>query len=339
MPIKSLDFRLYCSDNAQERQRFSEDLCETLSVYGFAKIRNSSLSRQMIDRLFEFNKRFFDLPNSSKAKAAHPEAPNPHRGWSAVGKETLKGTRDDEQGKKLNDGYQEYRESFDQGAASDTLFPNRWPDETDLPGFRAFMEDIYDRFHELHTHLLRAITAGLGLSIDDHYLLSKHQCNTSELRLLHYPAIPRRTMRAGGGMRIGEHSDFGTLTLLLQDSVGGLQVEDQRHGPLGKFIPIGSENVYEVIVNVGDCLQRWTNRALRSANHRVTLPEAKGAAEEDDENAMLPRRYSVAYFGKPDRHVLVDTLPEFVRPGAIPEYTDGLTTLQYNQLKLARTYG
>jgi len=93
--------------------------------------------------------------------------------------------------------------------------------------------------------------------------------------------------------------------------------------------------VYEVIVNVGDCLQRWTNKSLRSANHRVSLPEGKDAGTDE----MLAPRYSVAYFGKPDREVLVDTLPEFVRPGSKSEYNDGLTAFEYNQLKLVRTYG
>lgn len=221
------------------------------------------------------------------------------------------------------------QESFDQGAANDELFPNRWVDETDLPGFRQFMEHVYEQFHELHAHLLRAITAGLGLPEEE--LISKHQSNTSELRLLHYPAIPCRSMVSG--KRIGEHSDFGTLTLLLQDSVGGLQVEDQRE--LGSFIPVESEDVHEVIINVGDCLQRWTNKNLRSANHRVSLPEGKGAHTDE----MLAPRYSVAYFGKPDRDVLVDTLVEFERPGIKSEYNDGLTALEYNQLKLVRTYG
>ncbi|KAJ5810972.1 Clavaminate synthase-like protein [Penicillium robsamsonii] len=328
MPIKSLDFLQYLSDDLRERQNFCDELCATLSVYGFVKIQNSSLSKETIDQLFRFNKLFFDLPNHLKAKAAHPEAPNPHRGWSAIGQESVCQISKFEQGKRQNDYYQECRESFDQGAANDELFPNRWVDETDLLGFRQFMEGIYDQFHALHADLLRAITAGLGLP--EEHLISKHQRNTSELRLLHYPSIPCSSM--GSVQRIGEHSDFGTLTLLLQDSVGGLQVEDQQQ--LGSFIPVESEDVYEVIVNVGDCLQRWSNKSLRSANHRVSLPEGKGVHTDE----MLAPRYSVAYFGKPDRDVLVDTLAEFVRPGIKPEYNDGLTAFEYNQLKLVRTY-
>lgn len=54
MSIKSLDFLQYCSDDVGERQRFCDELCDALSVYGFAKIRNSSLSRQTVEQLFKF---------------------------------------------------------------------------------------------------------------------------------------------------------------------------------------------------------------------------------------------------------------------------------------------
>ncbi|KAJ5224613.1 Clavaminate synthase-like protein [Penicillium citrinum] len=277
MSIESLDFLQYCSNDSQERQQFCHDLCETLSIYGFVKLRNSSLSKETIDHLFGFNKLFFDLPNNIKAKAAHSENPNPHRGWSAIGQESVWQISKFEQGQTQNERYRSVvnQESFDQGAADDKLFLNRWVDEDDLPGFRQFMEGVYREFHALHAHLLRAITAGLGLS--EERLISKHQSNTSELRLLHYPSIPCSSMVSV--QRIGEHSDFGTPTLLLQDSVGGLQVEDQQM--LNSFIPVESKDVYEVIANVGDCLQRWTNKSLRSANHRVSLPEGKDAGTDE----------------------------------------------------------
>jgi isopenicillin N synthase-like dioxygenase len=196
-----------------------------------------------------------------------------------------------------------------------------------LPGFRKFMENYYEMCYNFHTQLLRAIS--VGLNIPEELLLSRHQTDTSELRMNHYPAIACENLKSG--MRIGEHSDFGTLTLLLQDTTGGLQVEDQRN--LGTFIPVESDSRYEVIVNVGDCLQRWTNRRLRSANHRVHLPEGKNVKSGE----VLADRYSVAYFGKPDRNVLVDSFPEFCRGGE-SKYNDHMNALEYNQTKLIRTY-
>jgi isopenicillin N synthase-like dioxygenase len=189
------------------------------------------------------------------------------------------------------------------------------------------MENYYEMCYNFHTQLLRAIS--VGLNIPEELLLSRHQTDTSELRMNHYPAIACENLKSG--MRIGEHSDFGTLTLLLQDTTGGLQVEDQRN--LGTFIPVESDSRYEVIVNVGDCLQRWTNRRLRSANHRVHLPEGKNVKSGE----VLADRYSVAYFGKPDRNVLVDSFPEFCRGGE-SKYNDHMNALEYNQTKLIRTY-
>ncbi|KAL3444267.1 Clavaminate synthase-like protein [Aspergillus insuetus] len=329
MAIKILDFQQFLSTDINLHKRFCTDLCDTLSVYGFAKIRNTTLSNAVIDQVFGYSRSFFALPNDIKAKAKHPEAPNPHRGWSALGQERLWKISEFEKDKERTESYNEFRESFDQGAADDELFPNRWVDEPDLPGFRPFMEEFYRSCDELHTHLVHAISTGLNLPVD--LLPSKHKHNTSELRIVHYPAIPCSALR--GNMRIGEHSDFGTLTLLLQDSVGGLQVEDQREN--GRFLPVEPEDGYEVVINVGDCLQRWTNRRLRSANHRVMLPEGKDV----DSDEVLRDRYSVAYFGKPDRNVVVDSLPECLGSGDVAQYADHLTALEYNQLKLTRTYG
>ncbi|KAL4884493.1 Clavaminate synthase-like protein [Aspergillus karnatakaensis] len=331
MAIITLDFNRFRSTDASQRQEFCKELCETLSVYGFAKIRNTTLSNDLIDQIFKHTRSFFALPNEIKAKAKHPEAPNPHRGWSAVGQERVWKISGFEQNKERTDSYNEFRESFDQGASNDTLFPNKWVDEHDLPGFRTFMEAFYQSCDELHAHLLDAIS--IGLNLPPTLLPSKHQHNTSELRLVHYPPIPCNALKSN--MRIGEHSDFGTLTLLLQDSVGGLQVEDQRNR--GTFIPVEPEDGYEVVINIGDCLQRWTNKRLCSANHRVMLPE--GMDVESD--VMLEDRFSVAYFGKPDRGVLVDSLEECVdvEGGEEVVYRDGVTALEYMQMKLTRTYG
>ncbi|RDW80795.1 putative dioxygenase [Coleophoma crateriformis] len=327
MAIQTLDYRDFQDGSPERSKKFCQALCKTLSTWGFAKIRNSTIPDAVIDELFKYNKRFFALPEQIKQKAAHPAAPNPHRGWSAVGQEQLSRIAGFEKDEEREGFVPEFRESFDQGAADDELFPNRWVDESDLPGFRKFMENYYDLCHNFHNHLLRAISAGLNLPED--LLLSRHQTDTSELRIIHYPSIPCEHLKSA--MRIGEHSDFGTLTLLLQDSVGGLQVEDQKSP--GTFIPVESDSIYEIIINVGDCLQRWTNKELQSANHRVHLPEGQDAKS----GHILAERYSVAYFGKPDREVLVDTLPEFCRGGK-SRYNDHMNALQYNQTKLLRTY-
>lgn len=204
------------------------------------------------------------------------------------------------------------------------MYPNRWPESSDLPGYRPFMEHFYNQCHGVHLNLLSALAVGLGLRPT--YLQELCLINTSELRLNHYPACTASQIRAGK-MRISEHTDFGTVTLLFQDASGGLEIEDQQHR--GHYFPVAPEDKFEVIVNIGDCLQRWTNNLLRSTSHRVTLPPSAGE--------WIDSRYSVAYFAKPNRDQSVGPLPEFLKAGETPKYED-VTAWEYNQQKLTLTY-
>ena len=279
-----------------------------------------------------------------KNKAAHPEQPNPHRGYSYVGQEILSRVKDFEKGDRnapvVHDikvclGYQQNKqrtissnhllqESYDQGPVEDAMYPNRWPDDADLPGFRSSMESFYDDCHNAHRNVLRAIAMGFGLKPEFFFELCN--VNTSELRLNHYPACAASQIHAGA-MRISEHTDFGTVTLLFQDSMGGLEIEDQKKR--GSYFPVAPQDKYEMIINIGDCLQRWTNNTLRSTSHRVALPPMAGD--------WIDSRYSVAYFGKPNRDQHVGPLAEFVKDGDTPAY-DNLSAWEYNQQKLNLTY-
>jgi isopenicillin N synthase-like dioxygenase len=125
------------------------------------------------------------------------------------------------------------------------------------------------------------------------------------MRLTHYPAIPAANLHPdANATRIAKHTDFGSITLLFQDSVGGLEIENPTH--TGRYDPVVSKEIDEMIVNVGDCLQRWSNDRLRSTRHRVHLPQHL----LDVESAILPARFSVAYFSKPDRNCSVRSMPE-----------------------------
>ena len=136
----------------------------------------------------------------------------------------------------------------------DILYPNIWNNEADLPGLRMFMEDFYERCHDLHMRLLSAIAESMDLPQS----FFSRQCaqQSSELRLNHYPSASYRDL-SEGKLRISSRTDFGTITLLFQDSVGGLEVESQAEK--GNYISVASGGKIELILNVGDCLQRWTN--------------------------------------------------------------------------------
>lgn len=253
---------------------------------------------------------------------------NPHRGYSHVGQESLSAISGFEKGILNESITEDVKETFDLGSSHDQLYPNIWIDDADLPGFRKFMTEYFDSCHAMHQKLLQALAVSFGLP--EVFFESMCTDNTSELRLNHYPSVTFSDLQKKGTCRIAEHSDFGLLTLLFQDSVGGLEVEVQDGS--NTYLAVEPTTNTEIIVNVGDCLQRWTNNHLRSANHRVRSPVAF------PEEGSLPDRYSIAYFGKPDRDAQVRTIPEFLDKGEIAKYTEKMSMWEYNQAKLGRTY-
>ncbi|KAE8377947.1 hypothetical protein BDV26DRAFT_281441 [Aspergillus bertholletiae] len=324
--IPCFDFSQFTNSTTAGRHAFAYSVLQAFRDYGFIRLTNHGIEGQFVDRLFKWNEELFALPLEAKLKAAHPPQPNPHRGYSAVGQEKLSMVSDFEKGITTNRTILDLKESFDQGSADDDRYPNIWPDESDLPGFRKFMETTYERMHSLHMDILHVLE--IALHLEAGFFQDKCRENTSELRLNHYPPCETAQIREQGVMRISEHSDFGTLTLLFQDAAGGLEVEDQT--AYGEFIPIEPTAADVMIVNVGDCLQRWTNALVRSANHRVRLPPR--ASE-----VILADRYSVAYFGKPSRAESVGTLEQFISNESPAKY-DHLSAWEYNQSKLLRTY-
>lgn len=179
------------------------------------------------------------------------------------------------------------QEHFDQGPAFDTEYPNKWPSAPSLSGFRPFMEAFYLQCDEVCITLVKALEAAFG--VEDGSLVERCIPAATDLRLTHYPPITVGEMRSGKTSRIAPHSDFGIVTLLFQDSTGGLEVEDRLHP--GTFAPVPPTDTMEMIVNVGDTLERWTNGKLFGGVHRVAIPEPM---LKDGEEAVLPERYSVS---------------------------------------------
>lgn len=218
---------------------------------------------------------------------------------------------------------------MDFGSATDDLVDNIWVPEDKLPGFRKFMEGFYSKAFDMEMQLLSALAIALGVPEAD--MRSLHNRAENEFRILHYPAIDASKLADGTSTRIAEHTDFGTITMLFQDSVGGLQVEDQTQ--LGVFRPIESSNPTECIVNIGDSLQRLSNDTFRAACHRVTYPPAIKAGDD----IVIPERYSIAYFAKPNRNASLLPLKEFVTENNPCRY-DSVTAWEWNNRRIAKLY-
>lgn len=221
------------------------------------------------------------------------------------------------------------KETVDLGSASDDLVDNIWVPEETLPGFRNFMEFFYEQAFKVELELLSALAIALGVSQE--HLRSLHNRAENEFRLLHYPAIPASDLADGSATRIAEHTDFGTITMLFQDSVGGLQVEDQTQ--LGTFNGVESTNKTDIILNIGDSLQRLTNDTFKAACHRVTYPSAIKAGD----TVEIPERYSIAYFAKPNRAASLLPLKEFITPATPCKYND-VTAWEWNNRRITKLY-
>ena len=192
------------------------------------------------------------------------------------------------------------------------------------------MESFYDAAFKTQMQLLSALAIALGISAS--HLQAMHNRAENEFRLLHYPAIPASTLADGAATRIAEHTDFGTITMLFQDAVGGLQVENQTRP--GVFASVESATSTDLILNIGDSLQRLTNDTFRAACHRVTYPPAVRAGDE----VVIQERFSVAYFVKPNRQASLLPLGEFVTD-ATPCRYGHVTAWEWNNRRITKLFG
>ena len=178
------------------------------------------------------------------------------------------------------------KESIEIGREDEPGHPNHWPAEAgDLAGFKHTMNDFFGQCKTLHTEVMRAIAVGMSLPAT--FFDSFVDVGDNTLRLLHYPAVRKDVFEINPGqVRAGEHSDYGSITLLFQDDRGGLQVRS----PNGQFVdatPIQDT----CVVNAGDLLARWSNDTIKSTVHRVVEPPRRDGEGEGD---TYPPRYSIA---------------------------------------------
>ena len=167
----------------------------------------------------------------------------------------------------------------------------------------------------------------VGLKLSPGVLVQRCIPAASEIRLNHYPKISLAKLRNGNVRRTWPHTDFGIITLLFQDTVGGLELEDRKRPRT--FVPVAPGEPgapTELVVNISDTFQRWTNDVIRAGLHQVDVPTSMKRVDE----GVCPDRYSSIFFLKADRNTSVGPLAEFVtkdRPAAYDE----CTALEYQQ--------
>lgn len=157
----------------------------------------------------------------------------------------------------------------------------------------------------------------VGWEMEENSLVSRCIPAASELRLLHYPPVSVKRLQSGAIKRAWPHTDFGIITLLFQDSLGGLECEDRRYRPSTTFVPIVPDNddneANELIVNTSDTFTRWTNSEITGGVHQVNVPPTFRGTSAENKGEEIPERYSSVFFLKAHREMSVAPLQHFVR--------------------------
>ena len=281
-------------DSDRDPAAFARKLGQSFEDYGFAIIADHGIPDALIAQAEEQARAFFALADEVRRRY-HLTGGGGARGYTPFGIETAKGAKVHD----LKEFWHVGRELAPGHRFRELLADNVWPAE--VPGFRETFLELYDTFDRTGLRILHAIAQHLG--IDPDYFADTVRDGNSVLRLLHYPPI---SGEPGSHVRAGAHEDINTITLLLGAEEAGLELLTRD----GRWIPV-SPKPGELVVNIGDMLQRLTNGVLRSTSHRVVNPPAERRAMS---------RYSMPFFlhFRPD--FMIEALPGTVAAGEQPKW-------------------
>jgi isopenicillin N synthase-like dioxygenase len=291
---------------------FAQKLGRSFEEYGFAIIADHGIPDELIHRAEEKSKAFFALPDEAKRKY-HIEGQGGARGYTPFGIETAKGQTSHD----LKEFWHVGRDLPAGHPFRGHMPDNVWPAEVE--SFKDTFQELYATFDRTGLKILRAIAR--YLKIDEDYFVDTVRDGNSVMRMLHYPPIQ---VEPGSHVRAGAHEDINTITLLLGADEGGLELKTKD----GRWIPVNPKPG-ELVVNIGDMLQRLTNGVLRSTPHRVVNPprERWGKA-----------RYSMPFFLHFRSDFMIEALPGTVPPGEKPKWepitADGYLQERLKEIKL-----
>ncbi|PHR92244.1 MAG: flavonol synthase [Leeuwenhoekiella sp.] len=298
--IPSVDLSDFLSSDPSKKQKFVNEIGRAYEEIGFVSLKNHFLDDNLVDDLYKEVKAFFDLPEDTK-KAYEIEGLGGQRGYISFGKEHAKG-------KKEGDLKEFWH--FGQDPEPDANLTEEYPENVHVKELEHFNEtgmQAYRMLEKTGIYVLRALAIYIGL--DEMYFDKWVKNGNSILRPIHYPPI---TEEPKGAVRAGAHGDINLITLLMGASAGGLQVL-RKDGEWIDAIP----NEDELVINVGDMLERHTNNKLRSTIHRVVNPPR----EEWD-----TPRYSIPFFMHPRSEMPLNCLEECIdveHPKAYEDITAG----------------
>ncbi|HZX75151.1 MAG TPA: 2-oxoglutarate and iron-dependent oxygenase domain-containing protein [Cyclobacteriaceae bacterium] len=287
--IPSLDLADFTGTDPEKKKKFVADLGAAYNSIGFVAIRNHYLSDDLSSRLYAIIKKFFALPDDVKVKYENPALAG-QRGYIGKGKEHAKGRNTGD----LKEFYHVGQEVLDNDPIKKEYPDNIFP--TELPEFKEISLEVYRNLEKTGVQMLKALAIYLGLP--ENYFDGKVKHGNSILRPIHYFPIENPDSVPADAVRAAEHGDINLITLLMGASADGLQVLRRD----GKWIAI-TALPDQLVVNVGDMLERLTNKKLKSTIHRVVNPPR---------HLMNTPRYSIPFFMHPRSEMNLAALPNCV---------------------------
>ncbi len=285
-----------------------EEFRRVFSTVGFTLIINHGIEPSLVDSVFEASKRFHELSLEQKMEV---ELNHLHRGYIPINTSTDVNSRY-EKVKYPNQSasFMMMREDSKEDPSIFLSGPNQWPP---LERFREPLEAYHKTMKELGFQLMKVALHSVGAEQDD--ILDAFQIPTTWLRLLHYPSSSGSSSEGAYGS--APHLDFGCLTLLAQDDVGGLQVLYQEKEWLD--VPCLPNSL---VLNVGEMLHRLSNGLLQPTPHRVINHEMQG-------------RFSCPFFYDPNVNTTISPLrgtgkPKF-NPICFAEFLESELTAGYSR--------
>lgn len=279
----------HISNSTHEVNHVLEQINSACRNIGFFYIKNYGFPEQTISDALGVMKKFFALPDEKKRQYLMSESIN-NVGYTPIGEENL-------------DIYtnKDHKEAFD---ISPDLAPEQNLDNIDISGIKQLVNDYYVKLYQISMVLLQAFALSLG---EKHDKFTAHFKNQSGiiLKFLHYPPNTINNNLNDSNIVCGAHSDYGYLTILRQDQIGGLQVFNKQ-GKWQDARPIDKT----FIVNIGDLMQRWTNNVYTSTKHRVINTNSKQS------------RYSIPFFVEPNYHTVISSLKSCINEKNPAQYED-----------------
>jgi isopenicillin N synthase-like dioxygenase len=286
--IPTVDLSRFVEGSDDARAGFVRDLSKAFHEVGFVAVVNHGIPKSLIEGFYTASKEFFALPEAVKRQYEIPGMAG-QRGYTSFGKEHAKQST-----------VADLKEFFQIGQEVPNDHPNKadYPDNkpvAEAPEFVRLGKELYRAFEKAGGHLLKAIA--LHLDLGERYFDDRIRHGNSILRSIHYPPITREPESA---IRAEQHEDINLITLLVGASAGGLELLNSA----GHWIPIMPEDD-EIVINVGDMLQRLTNNYLKSTTHRVVNPPRP--------DWHLPR-LSIPFFLHPVSAMDLSCLPACITP-------------------------